>query len=335
MRKTMIRNTAIMAVLSVVLGIVLSLYLRSTFGSPVAGDVYAATANGFSGPIDFEVVVNSGKVTSVTADFSAETEGIGQSAGPQVIDAIVKAGTTEGVDTVSGATLTSKAVLDAVNDCLAQAGTGAASGEVFTSTQKGFGEPMDFEVSIDNGKVTAVKADFSGETEGFGQDAGPKMVDAIVKAGTTEGVDVVSGCTMTSQAVLDAVNDCLAQAGTGAEAPAEDEAAATAEPTATAEPAKDDASASSAEGSNVFTSTKKGFGDPMDFEVTIENGKVTAVKADFSGETAGFGQDAGPKMVDAIVKAGTTEGVDLVSGSTMTSQAVLDAVNDCMAQAGL
>ncbi len=215
MRKTMIRNTAIMAVLSVVLGIVLSLYLRSTFGSPVAGDVYAATANGFAGPIDFEVVVNSGKVMSVSADFSGETAGLGQDAGPKMIDAIVKAGTTEGVDMVSGSTLTSKAVVDAVNDCLAQAGTGAssASGEVYTSTQKGFGEPIDFEVSIDNGKVTAVKADFSGETEGLGQDAGPKMIDAIVKAGTTEGVDLVSGSTMTSQAVVDAVNDCLEQAG--------------------------------------------------------------------------------------------------------------------------
>lgn len=122
MRKTMIRNTAIMAVLSVVLGVVLALYLRSTFASPVAGNVYTSTQKGFAGDIAFEVSINNGKVTAVSADFSKETAGLGQDAGPKVIDAIVAAGTTEGVDAVSGSTITSTAVLNAVKDCMTQAG---------------------------------------------------------------------------------------------------------------------------------------------------------------------------------------------------------------------
>ncbi len=214
MRKTMIRNTAVMAVLAVVLGIVLALYLRSTFASPVAGNVYASTQKGFGGDIAFEVSIDNGKVTAVSADFSQETAGLGQDAGPKVIDAIVAAGTTEGVDAVSGSTITSTAVLNAVKDCMEQASAAApAGGTTYTSTQKGFAEDITFEVSISDGKVTAIDADFSKETAGLGQDAGPKMIDAIVAAGTTEGVDAVSGSTITSTAVLDAVKDCMAQAG--------------------------------------------------------------------------------------------------------------------------
>ena len=122
MRKTMIRNTAIMAVLSIVLGVVLALYLRSTFASPVAGDVFVATKAGFSSDVKVEVVIDGGKITSVNADVSGETPAIGGTHGPELAKAIAAAGTTEGIDAVAGATLTSNAILTAVNDCMAQAG---------------------------------------------------------------------------------------------------------------------------------------------------------------------------------------------------------------------
>lgn len=213
MRKTMIRNTVIMAVLSVVLGIVLALYLRSTFASPVAGDMYVATKAGFSSDVKVEVVIDGGKITSVNADVSGETPEIGGTHGPELAKAIAAAGTTEGVDAITGATLTSNAILDAVNDCMAQAGAGAAEGDVYTASAQGFGGEVKVEVSIADGKITGVNADVSTETPEIGGTFGPELAASIAAAGTTEGVDAIAGATLTSNAILDAVNDCMAQAG--------------------------------------------------------------------------------------------------------------------------
>ena len=67
------------------------------------------------------VTVKDGKVAEVTVGDNAETQGIGTKAIEQLPEAIVAANGTAGVDAVSGATVTSKAIFTAVDDCLAQA----------------------------------------------------------------------------------------------------------------------------------------------------------------------------------------------------------------------
>lgn len=212
MRKTMIRNSALMGVLSIAMGIVLALYLRSTFAGAVMGNVYTATKKGFHSEITVETVIHNGKILSVSADFSGESEGYGQDAGPQLLKAIQSAGSLEGVDAVSGSTYTSNAVLKAVQDCLDQ-DRAAAGAVTYTATMKSAHGEIPFTVGISGGKIVSIDADFSHEDKDYGQIAGPKMVEAILAAGTTEGVDAVAGCTVTSNAILDTVNDCLAQAG--------------------------------------------------------------------------------------------------------------------------
>ena len=65
--------------------------------------------------------VKDGKVATVTVGDNSETQGIGSKAIEQLPDAIVKANGTEGVDAVSGATVTSKAIFSAVDEILDQA----------------------------------------------------------------------------------------------------------------------------------------------------------------------------------------------------------------------
>ncbi len=77
------------------------------------------------------VEVKDGKIASVTVGDNAETAGIGSKAIEQLPEAIkaieqlpeaiVAANGTEGVDGVSGATITSKAIFTAVDDAIAQA----------------------------------------------------------------------------------------------------------------------------------------------------------------------------------------------------------------------
>ena len=82
---------------------------------------YKASSKGIGGDVPVTVTVKDGKIAKVEVGENSETQGIGSKAIEQLPDAIVKANGTEGVDAVSGASVTSKAIFDAVNDCMDQA----------------------------------------------------------------------------------------------------------------------------------------------------------------------------------------------------------------------
>ena len=82
---------------------------------------YKASSKGIGGDVPVTVTIKDGKIAKVEVGENSETEGIGSKAIEQLPDAIVKANGTEGVDAVSGASVTSKAIFDAVNDCMDQA----------------------------------------------------------------------------------------------------------------------------------------------------------------------------------------------------------------------
>jgi fumarate reductase flavoprotein subunit len=83
---------------------------------------YTASAQGYQGEVQIAVTIgDNGKIKSVQIlDYSTETPDVGQAAALELTKAIVTTQSTE-VDGVSGATLTSTAVLSAVQDALNQA----------------------------------------------------------------------------------------------------------------------------------------------------------------------------------------------------------------------
>ena len=81
---------------------------------------YTGEAKGMESTIKVTVTVSGGKITDVAAE-GQETEGIGSKALEQLPGKIAEAGTTEGVDGVAGATVTSKAIIEAVNAALESA----------------------------------------------------------------------------------------------------------------------------------------------------------------------------------------------------------------------
>jgi fumarate reductase flavoprotein subunit len=83
---------------------------------------YTASAQGFQGEVQVAVTINdAGKIGSVQIlDYSTETPDVGQKAAIELTKAIVNAQSAD-VDTVSGATLTSNAVIEAVSAALEQA----------------------------------------------------------------------------------------------------------------------------------------------------------------------------------------------------------------------
>lgn len=222
MKKTMTRNIVIMAIVTVIMAVVLSLYIKNTGTVPAADNTasladgtYTASEQGCLSEV--AVTVTGGKVTNVAIDASGETPELGGAAAETLADELTKAGSTAGVDAVSGATLTSNAVFTAMDSCLAQAGTGSAGAEdltdgTYTSSAKGCLSDVEVTVTVSGGKVSEVAIDASGETPELGGAAAETLADALTKAGSANGVDAVSGATLTSEAVFTAMNDCLSQA---------------------------------------------------------------------------------------------------------------------------
>ena len=128
MKKHMTRNIILMLVLDVILGIVLALYIANTGTVPAADNAapytdgtYTASAQGYLSEVGGTVTITGGKVTNVVIDASGETPELGGKAAETLSASLLAAGSTVGVDAVSGSTMTSDAVFAAMNDCLAQA----------------------------------------------------------------------------------------------------------------------------------------------------------------------------------------------------------------------
>ena len=82
---------------------------------------YTGSAQGNNGPVKVEVVVENGGVNAVTVTEHGETPGICDAA-IETIPAAIVAGQTLNVEAVSGATNTSKAILEATAAALTEAG---------------------------------------------------------------------------------------------------------------------------------------------------------------------------------------------------------------------
>ena len=128
MKKHLTRNGILMAVLTLIMGIVLSLYISSTGTVPAADNAdsytdgtYTSSAQGCLSEVSVTVTITGGKVTDVSIDASGETPSLGGAAAETLAPQLAEAGSTAGVDAVSGSTMTSDAVFTAMDDCLAQA----------------------------------------------------------------------------------------------------------------------------------------------------------------------------------------------------------------------
>ena len=81
-----------------------------------------------------------------------------------------------------------------------------------------------------------------------------------------------------------------------------------------------------------YEGTAEGFSSTVKVTMTFSDSAVTDVVVDTSGETASFGAAAADELREQLLAAGSAE-IDGVSGSTITSDAVMKAAKSCYAQA--
>lgn len=86
-------------------------------GKTYEDGTYTGEAEGHNGPVKVEVEVKDGKISSVEVVEHEESEGIAEPAIKDIPAAIVEKNSTD-VDSVSGVTVTSDAIKEAVDNAL-------------------------------------------------------------------------------------------------------------------------------------------------------------------------------------------------------------------------
>ena len=329
------------------------------------GSPNTASAQGFGGPVAVTLELDaSGAISSITIgdDYFNETEGYGKKAledsfSSQFIG-MKPPLTLSDIDAISGATVTSTAVVNAINTVYAQltgeASTAAPAEEEAPAAQlyedgtwraafKGFGGPVMVALTLDDNltiQSIQIGDDQFAETEGYGAQAlEPAFQEQFIgktlplKDGDVDGI---SGATMTTTAVLDGI-DAIYQAATD-DTPDEPQPLPT--PAAESETQTDDAAtvstsvAATTDGNGSWTASAQGFAGPVAVTLTLDDSltiQSIEIGDDQFAETDGLGAKAkDAEFTDQFVgktlplKDGD---IDAISGATITTNAVLDAVN--------
>lgn len=252
---------------------------------------YTETVEGHNGPMTVEVVVEGNVITSVVVLEHEETDGLADPALEDVPAAIIARNGTD-VDVVSSATVTSEAVIKAVEKALglgAKVRAATYNDGTYEATVDAAHGPLSVEVTVADGVISDVVVTEHSETEGLTDPAVTDLPTEIVESNSTD-VDVVSGATLTSNAVKSAVDEALFAAATS------------------------------------YQVTVQGHNGPMTVVAAVEGGTITNVEVTEHEETDGLADPALADVPAAIVETNSTE-VEVVSGATITSEAIIEAVN--------
>ncbi|MFO7941047.1 MAG: FMN-binding protein [Bacillota bacterium] len=182
--------------------------------SAVADGVYTGTAEGYGGELSVEVEVSGGELVRVEVLEHDETPEVGGPATEEIPAQMLETGQV-GVDAVSGATVTSEAIMRAVADALEGDGEeeievdlSAVTDGVYTGTAEGYGGELSVEVEVSGGELVRVEVLEHDETPEVGGPATEEIPAEMLNTGEV-GVDAVSGATVTSEAIMRAVADAL------------------------------------------------------------------------------------------------------------------------------
>ena len=190
----------------------------------------------------------------------------------------------------------------------------------------GFGGTITVQVTVSDGKITAVDIlSASGETGSYFASA--QGVVSKVLSSQSPNVDAVSGATYSSNGIIQAVQNALSQAGNS------DSATPAATPTPTPKPAKKpkkDTSVSYKDG--VYEGQAEGFDGTVTVKVTIKNGKIKKI-SNTNTDTPEFFNKAWKTIKSNVISRQSTSEIDTVSGATFSSNGILGALSQALSRA--
>lgn len=181
---------------------------------------YEAVAVGYGGDVKVIMTFDETSIIDMQVEGEMETDGIGSTALEKLPTAILQAQSAD-VDSISGASATSKAICLAAQDCIDQA-MGVTKDITVnmkpgTYTGQGIGfrisEPITVSVIVSQDKIESIVVDQKNisDTKAFVQTVVDKLLPRMLEYQSVS-VDVVCGATATSNGVRQAVEAALIDA---------------------------------------------------------------------------------------------------------------------------
>ena len=332
---------------------------------------YTASAEGYEGTVTVKVVIKEGKIFSVEVLSHSETDEYYEMA-KKILKTIVEKNTFN-VDSISGATVTSDAIKVAVYKALVQAG--AKTSDVATNLEKENKELRDREKAKLFAKQTSAIAGKVGFTRnnlkdgtfigvGYGYN-GPIKVSISIKNGViydarvishsddypyftwaksvlnkvingSSNIDTVSGATVSSRGILNAVKDALRKASNGNNSPDINI------PEETEQNIPRQNSREIEQIKKYFKGLKDGvyigkssgyYTNSLEVQVTVSGGKITKIELIKNNDDKSYFDNQKAGLLESRIISNQSTNIDTISGATTSSKGFINAVVNALEKA--
>lgn len=316
--------------------------------------VYKGTGTGYAGDITVAVQIKDKQIVAIDILSSSDDAAFFKRA-QAVIDKIIE-GQTLDVDTVSGATYSSRGIISAVKNALtgekdsgttgqSQSGSGAAAGSstsvaavedpsaykdgTYYGTGTGFGGTLKVKVEISGGKITSIQIMENQDGSEYISKASA-LINTIIQNQSTN-VDTVSGATYSSVAIIQAVRNALSQAAVSTSGTTTSGEAGNAGNSGNQNQDTSAATGNFPYKEGIYYGTAEGYSGDVSVAVVIQEKSIKAILITETSDDEAFFQRA-MGVVKNVLKTQSTE-VDTVSGATYSSKGILGAIQNALKQA--
>ncbi|MCI8566338.1 MAG: FAD-dependent oxidoreductase [Lachnospiraceae bacterium] len=178
----------------------------------------------------------------------------------------------------------------------------------YTAAAKGYGGDITVTLTVDSEKITACTAEGPNETQGKGSIAVENLPAAIAEAGNTQ-VEAISGCTISSKAILQAAQAALSEAAGTAGSPVKMKP-------------------------GTYTASAYGFIQiaPVEVSVTVDESSILDIQVNGNRDSVAMVRSVNTYMIPRMLKYQSVA-VDSISGATATSGAVKAAAAEALSAA--
>lgn len=299
---------------------------------------YTGTGTGFrNGTTKVSVTVENGKITNIKTISNQDTPKFYQRVESTMFGKIISAQAVS-VDTVSGATFSSKGIIDAVKDAL--------KGAVASTTSSATVENNTKSDAATENNTTTENSSTSLNTNAAKSDAAENINESVSKtngtANTSENASKSINNETSSSNSTSQVNNGATNTTNSTEAQSKvnnsqtsNNSNSTDSNTKTANSTSTSAVAQSKYKDGTYTGTGTGFkGGKTAMEVTIKDDKIVSVKTVSNQDTPSFFKRVESTMINKILSSQSTS-VDTVSGATYSSKGIINGVQAALNKAKL
>ena len=260
---------------------------------------YTGTGNGFRPNLKVSVTVKNSKITNVEVISDNESRGYKEQPIKVIPEEIISAQSTT-VDAVSGATRTSNGIMMAVEDALSQALITTSSGTTAPSSDTTTSDSSAASSSVTNSNSNTASSAATADSNKAITDKNNAAIAQSTEQSSTQN-------STTSNATSSTTNGTTAASGTTQ---------------STTKKYKD----------GTYTGTGTGYRPGLTVSVVVKDDKIVSVQLLSTNDSRGFYETPAQVIPEEIVKSQSTK-VDAVSGATRSSNGIMMAVEDALAQA--